>query len=144
MDNRQLSTEERMVLIVLMYHADENSKCFLSKQSIAYMAGITNRLADKIIKYFIINGYLKVYNNRGLLLTIDQGKPFINIKDKIRKKTRIMYKTGKIKLPDYCQKCSSKEYLEIHHFDYETPDNVIMLCRECHINIHHYNDRQVV
>lgn len=35
-----------------------------------------------------------------------------------------------------CLLCKSKEHLHRHHFDYNSPLDVIILCRDCHYKIH--------
>lgn len=36
-----------------------------------------------------------------------------------------------------CQFCKSTEKLEIHHIEYTTEfEDILLLCRKCHLNIH--------
>jgi len=36
-----------------------------------------------------------------------------------------------------CQECGTQENIDAHHEDYSKPLDVIWLCRQCHINLHH-------
>ena len=46
-----------------------------------------------------------------------------------------LFKKGLIK-KDICSKCSTTEHLEFHHADYSKPYEVVILCKQCHIEHH--------
>lgn len=41
-----------------------------------------------------------------------------------------------VPLGNRCEICGSTENLERHHIDYDKPELVVTLCRECHMKIH--------
>lgn len=43
---------------------------------------------------------------------------------------------GLIKRPKNCIECGKKSLTEAHHPDYSKPDEVIHLCKRCHVNRH--------
>lgn len=45
-------------------------------------------------------------------------------------------KSGKIIKPDICEICGASNNLEAHHSDYSKPEDVIWVCRKCHLYIH--------
>lgn len=47
-----------------------------------------------------------------------------------------MIKSGKLKKPKNCSKCTSDRFLEAHHEDYSKPKEVIWLCKSCHRKAH--------
>ncbi|UBH21922.1 hypothetical protein LAU42_09105 [Macrococcus armenti] len=50
--------------------------------------------------------------------------------------------SGKIVKPNKCEVCCSEGYVEAHHEDYDKPLEVVWVCKKCHENIHHSNERQ--
>jgi hypothetical protein len=46
-------------------------------------------------------------------------------------------KLGWFTRPTHCQKCGAEKKLDTHHPDYSKPDEVLFLCRSCHMNAHH-------
>lgn len=62
-----------------------------------------------------------------LYLTSDHWKQF---------RQQMIFTSGKV-----CQVCSQRRHIEIHHLNYyclgkETPQDVIILCRQCHQRVH--------
>ena len=45
-------------------------------------------------------------------------------------------KTGRLKKPQYCERCNQSKPLDGHHYDYSQPLSVTWLCRKCHSDIH--------
>ena len=39
---------------------------------------------------------------------------------------------GKIKRPEFCERCGSSRYIHAHHDDYAKPLDVLFLCAVCH------------
>lgn len=46
-------------------------------------------------------------------------------------------KRGAFVVPETCMKCSRRVRLDSHHPDYDKPDEVLWLCRRCHMRGHH-------
>jgi hypothetical protein len=55
------------------------------------------------------------------------------MKNKVRSLSKIRVKKG-----DKCDKCGSKQNLELHHPDYNEPYFVMTLCRTCHCKEHYH------
>lgn len=63
-------------------------------------------------------------------------------KEKARGVLNKRVKTGKIEKPSACQVCGKSGYVEAHHHDYTRPLDVVWVCKQCHEDIHHSNERQ--
>jgi hypothetical protein len=57
-------------------------------------------------------------------------------KRQFRDKTRILTKFENIQNKE-CTLCDSPIDLQRHHFDYSNPLNFVIVCRNCHNQIHH-------
>ena len=67
--------------------------------------------------------YIKKYND---------SHPWVRKADSAAGKA----KTANQIVVDKCAVCGSKNQLEMHHFDYNKPKNVIILCYACHKKVH--------
>jgi len=72
-----------------------------------------------------------------------QSKYYWNNKERILEKGRIRalsyyhYKIKLLKEKKCCERCKSKEKLELHHKEYKNELNCLMLlCKKCHTKIH--------
>lgn len=64
-------------------------------------------------------------------------KEEVKRRESCRRKAIGLRKKGIIKIFDYCQFCGIRNMnLEMHHADYNFPENVIFLCRPCHLKMH--------
>lgn len=52
-------------------------------------------------------------------------------KQKTRQKTKQLIAQGKIKKRP-CEKCGSRQDIQVHHYDYDDPYKIAFLCRRCH------------
>ena len=43
---------------------------------------------------------------------------------------------GALEKPQCCEECKQKKKLDAHHPDYDFPDQVVWLCRSCHMKEH--------
>lgn len=82
------------------------------------------------IKYKQKKEYIRDYMKKYMENEDNHKKSLIRQRDyqKLRKKL--------IELHKCCQKCSSTEFLEMHHEDYFTEGAVLILCRKCHRQLH--------
>ena len=89
------------------------------------------------------DGRLKSFNQ------MDQAKlKESRFKDNARRKANYLVESGKIKVPDFCEKCGDKPQsfirgngrpqrgLEMHHPDHNDYARIIWLCRACHHKLH--------
>lgn len=59
-------------------------------------------------------------------------------KDQCRNESRKLVKTRSIKVINECQICGKKHIkLHIHHFNYDDPTQIAILCPSCHLSYHH-------
>jgi len=59
-------------------------------------------------------------------------------RDICRRETKIYQRTGYLK-PVECAICKTKENLHTHHYDYNKPNSVYILCSKHHTTVHHNN-----
>jgi hypothetical protein len=104
---------------------------------------IKNQRRDK---YF---GNREFYKNRSLRYYYQNREKILNyqikrleilkkVSPKIKEKYRLRILSQKyISLKDEsCAKCNSKKDLQRHHFDNHDAENIQILCRKCHNNLH--------
>ena len=53
---------------------------------------------------------------------------------------RLKLNRGEIIVPEYCTNCGMEEELDVHHDNYNLPDTMRFLCRDCHVTWHICND----
>lgn len=58
-------------------------------------------------------------------------------KNLAREKVRRAVYSGKLTRPSNCSECGKDCMPDAHHEDYSKPLEVIWLCRECHMRLHH-------
>ena len=58
------------------------------------------------------------------------------LKYRARRATRYAIRIGILKPLLKCELCSNSNNIQIHHIDYEKPENIKWLCRNCHIREH--------
>ena len=75
--------------------------------------------------------YKKYYNN-----------PLNQIKNKARMIVTHAKRNGTLVSPTHCESCGEEKFTEAHHEDYTKPLELIWLCKQCHENIHHLNERE--
>lgn len=56
----------------------------------------------------------------------------------VRSRTYNKIKNGTINIKD-CESCGSSVSVEVHHLDYNNPDQIMFLCRQCHVDWHKFN-----
>ena len=78
-----------------------------------------------------INNYLKKY-----LKDSKKHEKYLQ-----RQRDYSKFRKSLLNIYESCQKCSSKENLEIHHLTYNNPtiNDLIILCRKCHRQLHRKN-----
>lgn len=59
-----------------------------------------------------------------------------NAKDKARGRAQYLQHIGAILRPVECADCGQQALLEKHHPDYGKPDEVVWVCRPCHVKRH--------
>lgn len=62
-------------------------------------------------------------------------------KSRTRLRTKKGIALGKIPRSSKCEKCGSSEGLQVHHYDYANPLDIIWLCAFCHRG-EHLEDRR--
>jgi len=55
---------------------------------------------------------------------------------KARKRLQHLVRIGKIKKSNGCSICGSNYFIDGHHDDYNKPEIVFWLCRNCHVKLH--------
>lgn len=59
-----------------------------------------------------------------------------NAKEKARGRVAYLQRIGAILRPTQCNDCGQKALLEKHHPDYGQPEQIIWVCRPCHVKRH--------
>ncbi|MCX6822214.1 MAG: hypothetical protein NTW30_05560 [Candidatus Aenigmarchaeota archaeon] len=43
---------------------------------------------------------------------------------------------GRVKMDEFCALCIKERAVEFHHFNYDSPLDIVCLCRRCHLELH--------
>jgi hypothetical protein len=60
-------------------------------------------------------------------------------KNRVRRRSQYAVKIAGIEAPEACQMCGEIKPLEKHHLSYDSPIDVIYICKQCHTTISYYN-----
>lgn len=84
-------------------------------------------------KWYRENGRNRTDNDREKVYEWAKAYP-----DRIKIMSQLNYavKSGKIKRPGICSKCSRKTRVQAHHYNYAHYMNLVWLCVSCHKNEH--------
>jgi hypothetical protein len=81
--------------------------------------------------------YQTEYRKTRIWKVYNKSTEEIILKNKCRNRTNYLIRSGKItRLP--CNVCRETK-VEAHHKDYRKPEEVIFLCKKCHLDLHKLN-----
>ncbi len=115
-DNPERAKEVRRI-----YYEENAERLRAQKRDYSRRPEVIERQNERFREYRKDEEFLRRERSRGMLNKRIQSK--------------------KITKPNRCSTCGEKGYVEAHHEDYDKPFDVIWICKLCHEDIHHSNER---